>query len=359
MEALASEVPGFAQRTVLVVDDESVNLRLFTLHLAHEGHRTLAVASGAEAIVAARTERPDLILLDLFLPGMSGIDVAKTLKSDPITKNIPIVMITAAGDRASRLAALESGVEEFLEKPVERTELLMRVRNLLRLKEYQHFLENHNAILERQVAERARQLTLSYREAILTLGRAAEYKDEETGAHVQRIGHYSERLASLLGLDEVFRDRVFHAAPMHDVGKIGIPDAVLLNPGKLDASEWEIMKTHTVIGASVLATGASPYALMGADIARGHHERWDGTGYPEGLRGEQIPLAARIVALCDVYEALRSKRPYKPAFSHERALDIICRGDERTKPEHFDPDVREAFRKAASDFEEIYAKLAD
>jgi putative two-component system response regulator len=262
-------------------------------------------------------------------------------------------------DKHSRMLALKNGVEEFLEKPVDRIELSVRVRNLLRLKAYQHFLEHHNALLETEVEERTRQLTSSYREAMFTLTRAAEFKDEDTGAHIRRIGQYSAALAQALGMDATFRDEIFHASPMHDVGKIGIPDSVLLKPGGLGPSDWEVMKRHTLIGAAVLSSGASPYVIMGAQIARSHHERWDGTGYPDGLAGEKIPLAARITAVCDVYDALRSKRPYKLAMEHEQALHIMFEGDGRTQPGHFDPAVLEAFHAMAPAFAEIYASIRD
>jgi putative two-component system response regulator len=347
------------QRTVLVIDDEQANIRLFSAYLENGGHRTIGALDGRTALELARQHAPDLILLDMVLPGMSGIEVAGLLKGDPLTCKIPIIMVTGMSDRSSRMLALNSGVEEFLSKPVDAAELTVRVRNLLRLKSYQDLLESYNAELEERVAQRAKQLTSSYREAIFTLTRAAEYKDEETGAHVQRIGHYSERLAEALGLDAQFRDEILHASPMHDVGKIGIPDTILLKPSGLSPTEWEMMKTHTSIGASVLSTGASPYLVMGAQIARSHHERWDGTGYPDCLKGEQIPLPARIACICDIYDALRSKRSYKPAFDHERALEIITVGDGRTQPQHFDPQVLDGFRKVAPLFAEIFAELSD
>jgi putative two-component system response regulator len=347
------------QSTVLVVDDERANVALMMALLEDEGHRVLTASDGFGAIEVARASTPDLILLDLQMPGMTGIDAAHRLKADARTRNIPIVMVTAMSDRSSRMGALKAGIEEFLEKPVDRIELVVRVRNLLRLKAHQDFLANHNAILEAQVAERTQELKLSYREAMFTLTRAAEYKDEDTGAHVQRIGHYSLKLAEALGAAASFCDEIFHAAAMHDVGKIGIPDAVLLKPSGLGPAEWEIMKRHTLIGAAVLSSGQSPYVIMGAQIARSHHERWDGTGYPDGLAGEQIPLPARITCLSDIYDALRSKRPYKPAFTHERTLEIILSGDQRTRPEHFDPEVLEAFRRMTPTFAEIFDSLSE
>lgn len=344
---------------ILVVDDEERNVALLEAHLGGHGYRTLSARDGAHAVEVALRDAPDLILLDVMMPGMSGVEVVAMLKSNARTKAIPVVMVTALHDRSTKLLALNSGAEEFIEKPVDTAELLIRVRNLVRLKQLQDQLANQNLLLEGRVEERTRQLTASYRETIYTLARAAEHKDEETGAHVRRISYYTAELSRSLGLDSVFCDQIFHASPMHDVGKIGIPDAVLLKPGKLDADEWTLMKTHAQIGAMVLAGGESPYIKMGADIALRHHERWDGSGYPDGLRGDETPLAARIMSICDVYDALRSKRPYKPAFEHAQAMDIITRGDGRTQPEHFDPAVLEAFRAEGGRLAEIYAEHVD
>ncbi len=343
--------------TVLIVDDEPRNCVLLQVHLEGEGYRVLTASDGPSAILEANRSSPDLILLDVMMPGMSGIEAAETLKSAAATRAIPIIMVTALQDRESKLLALRSGAEEFLAKPIDRAELLVRVRNLLRVKEYQDFLADGSRVLEAQVMDRTRELTSSYREAIFTLVRAAEYKDEETGAHVQRISHYVVELAEQMGMDPTFKDEIFHAAPMHDVGKIGIPDSILLKAGALDASEWDHMKTHTVIGARVLSNASSPYLRMGADIALCHHERWDGSGYPRGISKEQIPLPARVMTICDVYDALRSKRPYKTPFSHARALEVLTHGDGRTSPDHFDPSVLSAFQASAPRLEQIYEEL--
>jgi len=269
------------------------------------------------------------------------------------------VMVTALDDRASRLRGLEAGAEEFVTKPVDRNELRIRVRNLLRLKEFSDFLANHNRILDAQVKERTHQLVSSYRETIATMTRAASYKDEETGAHVARISFYTVELAQALGLDAEFCDVIHYASPMHDVGKIGIPDHILGKPGAFTPEEWEVMKTHSALGARLLAGAASPYLRMGEIIALGHHERWDGGGYPVGLEGERIPLSARIMNICDQYDALRSRRPYKPALPHERAMEIITAGDGRTLPGHFDPAVLAAFVQCAPSFNDIYAEHSD
>ena len=184
--------------------------------------------------------------------------------------------------------------------------------------------------------------------------RAAEHKDEDTGAHVQRISYYSRELARMLGLDEAFVDKIFFASPMHDVGKIGIHDDILLKPGSLTPAEWEVMKGHAAMGAKILGNSKSPYLKVGAEIALNHHERWDGGGYPNGKRGEEIPLAARIMNICDIYDALRSKRPYKPAFDHLKTVDIITRGDGCTQPEHFDPVILAAFKQNHQSFRDIF-----
>ena len=339
---------------ILVVDDEERNRRLLVAMLEAEGYTALEAADGPQALELARESPPDLVLLDIMMPGMDGYEVAQQLKADAATTAIPVVMVTALDDRESRLRGLEAGAEEFVTKPVDRNELRVRVKNLLRLKEFGDFLADHNRILEAQVKERTRQLTSSYRETIATMARAASYKDEETGAHVARISFYTVELAQALGLDAQFRDTVHYASPMHDVGKIAIPDAILGKPGKFEAHEWEIMKTHAGLGAKLLRGTDSPYLVMGAEIAQAHHERWDGGGYPLGLAGEAIPLAARIMNICDQYDALRSKRPYKPALTHDKALEIITVGDGRTQPSHFDPAVLEAFKSCVGRFRDIF-----
>ena len=344
---------------ILVVDDEDRNRRLLVVMLEAEGYTALEAADGAQALELARQSPPDMVLLDIMMPGMDGYEVARALKADAATKAIPVVMVTALDDRESRLRGLEAGAEEFVTKPVDRSELRVRVRNLLRLKEFSDFLANHNRILDARVKERTRQLLSSYRETIATMTRAASYKDEETGAHVWRISFYTVDLAQALGLDGEFCDTIHYASPMHDVGKIAIPDAILLKPGGFEPHEWEIMKTHAGLGAKLLRGTDSPYLVMGAEIADGHHERWDGGGYPLGLEGEAIPLSARIMNICDQYDALRSKRPYKPAFPHEKALEIITVGDGRTLPSHFDPAVLEAFKGCVGRFREIFEAHKD
>lgn len=344
---------------VLVVDDEEHNVKLLETLLHAEGYATIAARNGREALALAAVEKPDLILLDVMMPDMDGFETVARLKADSGTQQVPVIMVTALDDRASKLRALEAGAEEFLSKPIDHADLRIRVRNLLRLKEYGDFLANHNRLLEEQVTERTAQLEEAYRDTVFTLVRAAEHKDEETGHHVRRISHYCRVLAEALNLPAAMHDVIYNASPMHDIGKIGIPDHVLLKPGSFTPEEWGIMRTHCTLGASILASGTSPYTRMGAEIALNHHERWDGSGYPNGLRGEEIPLAARIMQICDVYDALRSRRPYKPPFEHARAFEIIIGGDGRTQPGHFDPAVLACFAAQADSFAAIYDRHMD
>lgn len=350
------EYPG---SIIQIVDDDQAETRLLQAQLKGGGYVIMTAHSSEECLEQLEARLPDIILLDVLMPGMSGFELVERLKSDPRTENIPVIMITALEDRESRLRALGMGAEEFLTKPVDRAELLVRVRNMLHLKAYQNFLTDYNHTLEQRVAERTRELSEAYKDAIFTIVRAAEFRDEETGAHVQRISYYCRDMAEEMGLDAEFCDEIFYSSPMHDIGKVAIPDAVLLKPGSFTPEEWAIMKSHAAIGAKILEKGVSPYTRMGADIALNHHERWDGTGYPNGLSGEAIPFAARLMNMADQYDALRSKRPYKPAFSHEKALEIITVGDGRTLPTHFDPQVLDAFGRCAERWRRIYDGLAD
>ncbi|WP_262967211.1 response regulator [Methylobacter psychrophilus] len=342
--------------TLLLVDDEPLNLRLLQTLLKTDGYETLSAERGAEALALAEERQPDLILLDIMMPEMDGFEVARLLKTNPHTNHIPIIIVTSLDDRASRLKALEMGANEFINKPVDRAELSIRVKNMLRLKEYTDYLADHNHLLEELVAKRTSQLTESYHETIFIMTSAAESKDTDTGLHVIRISYYCRALAKYLGMDAEFQDCIFYASPMHDIGKIGIPDHILLKPGSFEPDEWEIMKTHSAQGAKILECGNSPYLRMGAEIALNHHERWDGGGYPNGKRGQEIPFSSRLMNISDQYDALRSKRPYKPHFDHNKAMQIITEGDGRTMPGHFDPDVLAAFKACAEIFRGIYAE---
>jgi putative two-component system response regulator len=264
---------------------------------------------------------------------------------------LPVLVITA--EPGHKMRALQSGAKDFISKPFDLGEVLARVHNLLEVRLLHKELHHYNELLEQRVRERTADLQENYLETIFTMTRAAEHKDEDTGAHVQRISYYSRELAQSLGLDQAFIDTIFFASPMHDIGKIGIPDHILLKPGGLTPEEWEIMKGHSSAGAKILGNGKSPYLKMGVEIALNHHERWDGEGYPNRKQGETIPLSARITNICDIYDALRSKRPYKPAFEHLKTVDIITHGDGRTQPKHFDPAILAAFQQNHLSFRDI------
>jgi len=344
---------------VLVVDDDESMGTLLQLQMERDGYRAITAEGGSSALDKAAAEPPDLVLLDAEMPGMDGFQVAEALKSSARTRTVPIIMVTALDNHESKLRALKAGVQEFLTKPVDRNEVSLRVQNVLMLKQYSNFLADQNRLLEQRVQERSRQVLNSYRETIATLCRAATYKDEETGGHVRRISYYTEEIALALGMNEGFCETIHYASPMHDIGKIAIPDAILRKPGVLSPAEWDIMKSHTTLGAQLIGGGDSPYLQMGAEIALNHHERWDGGGYPAGLKGEVIPISARIMNICDQYDALRSERPYKRALSHDSAVEIITVGDGRTMPSHFDPDVLSAFKRCTNRFRTIFETILE
>jgi len=338
---------------ILIVDDLEANVELLARMLASAGYTS--VASTMDPLVVCelhRKYRYDLILLDLQMPGMDGFEVMAGLKEIDPDGYLPVLVITA--QPGHKLHAFQVGAKDFISKPFELTEVLARVHNMLEVRLLHKELHNYNDVLEQRVRERTADLQEGYLETIFTMTRAAEHKDEDTGAHVKRISYYSRELARMLGMDEEFVDKIFFASPMHDIGKIGVHDHVLLKPGDFTPDEWEIMKRHTVMGAKILGNSKSPYLKMGAEIALNHHERWDGGGYPDGKRGEAIPLSARIMNICDIYDALRSKRPYKPAFDHLKTIDIITRGDGRTQPEHFDPAIFAAFKQNQESFRDIF-----
>ena len=345
---------------VLVVDDEGSSRRLITALLKSEPYTVLTACSAQDALDQMESCQPDLVLTDGMMPGISGFELAARIKGDHRYGTIPVVIVTALDDRSVRLRTLEAGVDDYLYKPIDRAELLVRVSNLLRLKEYSDHIQKSNERLEEAVHQRTIQLQESYRQTIETLIRAAQKKDEETGAHLKRIAYYCKELAIRLGMSADYTDLIFRASPMHDVGKIGIPDRILLKPGPLDQDEWAIMRTHTTLGANIIGEkNLSLELAMGYDIALGHHERWDGCGYPLGRKGEEIPLCARIMALADVYDALRSRRPYKEPFDNDLSVEIILKGDGRVCPDQFDPQLLAIFPLVVPAFAEYFATLTD
>jgi len=338
---------------ILIVDDQAANVILLERMLCVAGYTSVtSTMDSREVSELHKKNRYDLILLDLAMPCMDGFQVIEGLAKVESEDYLPVLVITAQPDQ--KLRALKAGARDFITKPFELTEVLARVKNMLEVRLLHKQLHNYNDELEKRVKERTAELQKSYLETIFTMTRAAEHKDDDTGAHVQRISYYSRDFSRLLGMDEAFVDDIFFASPMHDIGKIGIPDHILLKPGGFTPEEWEVMKSHAAMGNHILGNSESRYLRMGAEIAINHHERWDGGGYPQGKRGEEIPLSARIMNICDIYDALRSKRPYKPAFDHEKTVDIITKGDGRTEPGHFDPVLLAAFAKNHESFRDIF-----
>lgn len=304
---------------LLLVDDEPANLQVLK-QILQDHYRLLFARDGEKGLALARAETPDLILLDVMMPDMTGFDVCRTLKTDPQTARIPVIFVTALNDARDEARGFAAGAVDYMFKPVSPAIVLARVRTHLSLVQVDELRETRLQIIRR-------------------LGRAAEFKDNETGLHVIRMSHYARELALAAGTGAAFADELLDAAPMHDIGKIGIPDAILKKPGKLDADEWVIMKQHAEIGARIIGDDRSSLLRTARAIAQSHHERWDGSGYPDGLSGEQIPVAARIVAIADVFDALTSVRPYKRAWSVKDALSLIK--DESGK--HFDPTLAALF----------------
>lgn len=330
-----------------------------------------------EAWNRLQSEQFDAVVSDVRMPGMSGLELLDLIKMNSSTCDIAVVIVTGEADRELKWRALDSDAADLLNKPVDPNDLVARLRSVLRTKRYADQLRNQNELLEQRVQERTAELVASRIDILWRLGKAAEFRDEETGNHVIRVGSYSRAVARAMGLDEEFTDTLFMAAPLHDIGKIGIPDSILLKPGKLSDDEWGVMRQHCQIGVAILSDEckfmhvarrysdtslsesedlvANPVMELAATIAASHHEKWNGLGYPNALKGSEIPLAGRIVAIADVYDALRSERPYKKAFSVDRSLEIL----NEDSGSHFDPDVVTGFFDAFDDIRSIENEFAD
>lgn len=354
------------QSTVMIVDDTPANLKLLQDLLHARGYRVLAFPGGAMAIEAALRSPPDLILLDVNMPELNGYEVCARLKASPATREIPVLFISALGETSDKMKAFSAGGLDYVTKPFQFEEVHARVETHLRLHLLQRELEKYNLKLGELVQEKVKEISQSQLATIVAMSKLAESRDDDTGHHIERTRTFCRILAQKLGenprhqrvIDDSFNNNIYNSAPLHDIGKVGISDNILLKPGKLTPEEFEIMKTHAAIGADTLQVAHEQYPnnsflRMGVFIARSHHEKYDGSGYPDGLAGEDIPLCARIMAVADVYDALRSVRPYKPAFSHEKSCEIIREGAGR----HFDPDVFEAFTAVRGEFDRIRNEL--
>jgi putative two-component system response regulator len=357
--------------SILIVDDTEANLDILVEALG-DSYEVLVATDGATALEVAAESSPDLILLDIMMPGMDGYEVCQRLKADPRLCRIPVIFLTALTEIESKTRGFREGAVDYVTKPFEPSEILARVKTHLSLVLATRELELQNEILERKVAERTRELAKTQDITIHSLASLAEARDTETGMHLLRTRQYVLALATRLAetnpdhartLDKTTIDLLFKSAPLHDIGKVGVPDAILLKPGLLTDQEFTVMKTHSEVGYQALVRAEKELNVETRDsflshareIALTHHERWDGSGYPKGLQGRAIPLSGRIMAVADVYDALISRRVYKPAFPHETAVDLIRRGSGT----HFDPEVVEAFLHLAETFRAISLEFAD
>jgi len=377
---IAADQPAAQQRQrILFVDDDRAVLDSLSRMLRdHQRQWDMEFTHDPfDAWERVGAERFDLVVCDLNMPGMSGLELLEHIRCDERTGDLQVIILAGQADRQLKRDALDSGATDLLSKPIELEDLLARIRSVLRLKACTDALQQSNAALESMVSRRTEQLHESRVSIVWRLAKAAEYRDEDTGNHVIRVGCYSQLMAEALGLNAELVENLFLAAPLHDIGKIGIPDSILLKPGPLSPEEWEIMKQHCLIGKRILEDDAkssatlrawnrrgsigwlgedsNPVLKLAASIAWSHHEKWDGSGYPLGLAGETIPLASRIVALADVFDALTSTRPYKAAMGEDEAIHIIR--DQAGK--HFDPYVHSAFEKSLPKIREVRGALSD
>lgn len=323
------------QPTLLLVDDDPINLQVLR-HILQNDYRLLFATDGLKALEIAQQQKPQLILLDVMMPEMDGHAVCTSLKANPATARIPVIFVTALADVTDETKGFELGAVDYITKPVSAPIVRARVRTHLSLVSLDELLETRLQIVQR-------------------LGRAAEYKDNETGMHVIRMSHFSHRLALAIGCRPEWAEDLLHAAPMHDVGKIGIPDAILRKPGPLDPEEWAVMRRHPEFGGEIIGDHDSNVLQLARAVALCHHEKWDGSGYPKGLAGEAIPLAARIVALADVFDALTSERPYKKAWTPEATITHI----QQQAGQHFDPELVKKFTPLLPELLEIRQQWMD
>lgn len=357
------------KRTVLIVDDTPANVSLLN-NILKDQYKTKIATNGEKALkLASSDSAPDLILLDIMMPEMDGYEVCEQLKANPKTADIPVVFLTAKVSEEDETRGLAMGAVDYITKPISPPIVLERVKNHLTLKEARDLLQHQNQILEDKVRERTKQLGELQDVAMEAMGALAETRDPETGNHIRRTQLYVKLLAEKLSEQARFKgyltpERItllFKAAPLHDIGKVGVPDTILLKPGKLTDAEFEIMKRHTAYGRDAIAAAEtklsepSEFLTIAKEIAYSHQEKWDGSGYPESLSGDGIPISARLMAIADVYDALISRRVYKPSFPHEKAIQIMSEG----RGTHFDPDMLDAFLEIADEWKAVAETYID
>jgi len=339
---------------VLIVDDEPNNLHLLS-QILHNQYQLSFATSGIKALDIAQQLKPDIILLDIMMPGMDGYETCRQLKAAPATAKVPVIFVSTMMEVDDEQQGFEAGGVDYITKPISAPIVQARVKTHLAL-------YNQNRMLEEMVQQRTKQLQDAFKtiknaslDTIHRLSRAAEFKDEETYAHIVRMSHYSAAITRKMGMPEEFVESILYASPMHDVGKIGIPDRILLKPDRLDSDEWEIMKQHTINGGKILSGSEKGFIKMAETIALTHHEKWDGSGYPKGLKGEEIPQVGRIVAIADVFDALTTKRPYKDPYPLDMSLSLI----KKARGAHFDPAVVDAFLEIQDEILAIKKRYED
>ncbi|HEY4262576.1 MAG TPA: HD domain-containing phosphohydrolase [Schlesneria sp.] len=363
---------------ILIVDDEPINVKVCQKYLHELGYKKcIGLTDSTRTIAVILEERPDVIILDVMMPIVSGVDILKLIRRHDELAHLPVLILTASADRTTKLTVLNLGATDFLTKPIDPSEMAPRIRNVLSVKRYHDSLRNHAQALEEAVRQRTAELESSRIDVIHCLARAVEYRDDHTGRHVERVGRYSGMIAQTLGMDRATCSMIELASQLHDVGKIGVPDDILLKPGRLTPEEYERMQKHTLfgrkiveqmsereweklrqhvqIGCRILDAPRSPLLTMASRIALTHHERWDGSGYPLGLAGEDIPIEGRITAVADVFDALTSVRPYKPSYPIDKCFSILS----SESGSHFDPKVVEAFFSRRDDVVRTQLELAD
>jgi len=341
---------------VLIVDDTDINLILFAALIKKldncEAH---TFSDSTQGLDWAQKNVPDLIIVDYMMPVIDGLEFIRRVREMPGRDAVPILMITANDQKQLRYRALDIGANDFLIKPVDKVEFLARSKNMLTLSEARKNLLDRAAWLADEVRKATAEIVARERETVVRLCRAAEYRDPETGAHIIRMAHFSQLIARELGMSVAEQELLLESAPLHDIGKVGIADKILLKPGRLDFDEFEIMKQHAIYGYELLQGSSSRVLQAGAEIARGHHEKFDGSGYPLGLSGSDIPIFSRIVAVADVFDALTSERPYKRAWTLEASVEFLLEGSGK----HFDPDCVKAFMRAWDEVLDIQARFQE